>query len=201
MAKSKYEYVKSFEQNTSLLPNTYLVVRIDGRGFHHLSSKYNFEKPNDVRALDLMNASAVAVMKEIPDLVMAYGISDEFSKILTTIVATFTSYYVHLWPSYFPSEPLSPPMPSFDGRVVMYPSKHNLRHYMSWRQVDCHINNLYNTTFWALVQKGHMGTTEAEEMLKGTLAADKNEILFSKFGINYNNEPEQFRKGSVIFRD
>ncbi|KAL8946681.1 MAG: hypothetical protein Q9183_007876, partial [Haloplaca sp. 2 TL-2023] len=64
-----------------------------------------------------------------------------------------------------------------------------------------HINNLYNTTFWALVQNGHMGTTEAEEMLKGTLAADKNEILFSRFGINYNNEPEQFRKGSVIVRD
>lgn len=29
-----------------------------------------------------------------------------------------------------------------------------------------HINNLYNTTFWALVQKGDMGTAEAEEALK-----------------------------------
>lgn len=29
-----------------------------------------------------------------------------------------------------------------------------------------HINNLYNTTFWALVQKGGMGTMEAEELLK-----------------------------------
>lgn len=33
------------------------------------------------------------------------------------------------------------------------------------------------------------------------MAADKNEILFSRFGINYNNEPEIFKKGSVIFRD
>lgn len=33
------------------------------------------------------------------------------------------------------------------------------------------------------------------------MAADKNEMLFSEFGINYNNEPEQFRKGSVLFRD
>jgi tRNA(His) guanylyltransferase len=33
------------------------------------------------------------------------------------------------------------------------------------------------------------------------LAADKNEILFSRFSINYNNEPEIYRKGSVIFRD
>lgn len=36
---------------------------------------------------------------------------------------------------------------------------------------------------------------------KGTLAADKNELLFSRFGINYNNEPEMYRKGSVVFRD
>ena len=29
-----------------------------------------------------------------------------------------------------------------------------------------HINNLYNTTFWALVQKGGMGATEVEAELK-----------------------------------
>ena len=33
------------------------------------------------------------------------------------------------------------------------------------------------------------------------MAADKNEILFSRFGINYNNEPDMFKKGSVIYRD
>ena len=31
----------------------------------------------------------------------------------------------------------------------------------------------------------------AQERLKGTFSNDKNEILFSEFGINYNNEPEQ----------
>ncbi|KAL8813320.1 MAG: hypothetical protein Q9200_000341 [Gallowayella weberi] len=193
-----------------------MVIRLDGRGFHHLSSKYNFEKPNDRRALDLMNAAATAVLQEMPDIVIAYGISDEYSfvfdrgsnlfdrresKILTTVVSTFTSYYVHLWPSYFSYQTLSSPMPSFDGRVVQYPSIQNLRDYLSWRQVDCHINNLYNTAFWALLQKGQMGAAEAEEMLKGTVSADKNEILFSQFGINYNNEPEQFKKGSLLFRD
>jgi hypothetical protein len=30
----RYEYVKSFEQPDVLLPNTWIVVRIDGRGFH-----------------------------------------------------------------------------------------------------------------------------------------------------------------------
>lgn len=36
---------------------------------------------------------------------------------------------------------------------------------------------------------------------QGTLASDKNEILFSKFQINYNNEPEMFKKGSIVYRD
>ena len=60
-----------------------------------------------------------------------------YSKLTTTIVSTFTSHYVFLWPTYFPSTPLTPPLPSFDGRSVLYPSVINLRDYMSWRQVDC----------------------------------------------------------------
>lgn len=42
------------------------------------SDKYGFEKPNDRRALDLMNAAAVDVMKDLPDLNIAYGVSDEY---------------------------------------------------------------------------------------------------------------------------
>ncbi|AEO70218.1 uncharacterized protein THITE_2156116 [Thermothielavioides terrestris NRRL 8126] len=216
MANSQYEYVKQFEQPDRLLPNTWIVIRIDGRGFTKFANKYRFEKPNDRRALELMNAAAKAVMTELPDITIAYGVSDEYSfvfhktcslfdrrssKLVSTVVSTFTAYYVHFWPTYFPNSPLSPPLPSFDGRAVCYPSVENLLDYMSWRQVDCHINNLYNTTFWALIQQGGIGATEAEERLKGTLASDKNEILFSEFGINYNNEPEIYKKGSVVFRD
>lgn len=81
-----------------------------------------------------------------------------------------------------------------------------------------HINNLYNTAFWKLIQLGGLDNKEAEKTLavcapfycyqsfiltwyQGTLAADKNEILFSRFKVNYNNEPEMFKKGSIIFRD
>ncbi|OBT39892.1 hypothetical protein VE00_09028 [Pseudogymnoascus sp. WSF 3629] len=216
MANSKYEYVKSFEQPDLLLPNTWIVIRIDGRGFHKFSDKYAFKKPNDRRALDLMNAAAERVLVELPDVVVAYGISDEYSfvlhrsctlferrssKLVTTIVSMFSAYYVHLWPSFFPDSPLTFPLPGFDGRAVQYPTVQNLRDYMSWRQVDCHINNLYNTTFWTLIQQGGMDAKAAEAELAGTLAADKNEILFSRFGMNYNNEPDIYKKGSIVFRD
>ncbi|KAK5046167.1 hypothetical protein LTR84_008624 [Exophiala bonariae] len=191
-----------------------------------------------------MNAAATHVVSTIADLVVAYGVSDEYSfvfhrstdlferrsaKLVSTVVSTFTAAYIALWSRFFTNTnvatdvgvgaddstdadadidagavlaPLNMGMlPTFDGRAVCYPSWDNLRDYMSWRQVDCHINNLYNTTFWAMVNKGNMSPTAAEEELKGTVAADKNEILFSRFGINYNNEPEMFRKGSVVFRE
>ena len=45
-----------------------------------------------------------------------------------------------------------------------------------------------------------MTPTQAHEALKGTLSKDKNELLFSKFSINYNNEPEVFRRGTIAFR-
>ncbi|RKO90889.1 Thg1 C terminal domain-containing protein [Blyttiomyces helicus] len=53
-----------------------------------------------------------------------------------------------------------------------------------------------------LVQDPTRPTTEreAEKILKDTDAAAKNELLFSRFGINYAHLPEMFRKGSVLFR-
>ncbi len=33
MAKSRFEYVKSFEKDDGLLPHCWIVVRVDGKGF------------------------------------------------------------------------------------------------------------------------------------------------------------------------
>ncbi len=34
MAGSKYAYVRNFELPDPVLPETYMIVRIDGKGFH-----------------------------------------------------------------------------------------------------------------------------------------------------------------------
>ncbi len=34
MANSKYDYVRSYESDDRLLPNAWIVVRVDGKGFH-----------------------------------------------------------------------------------------------------------------------------------------------------------------------
>ncbi|KAF8813512.1 tRNAHis guanylyltransferase, partial [Phlegmacium glaucopus] len=215
MANTKYAYVREFELPDPLLPGTFMLFRLDGHSFHRFSEKHEFTKPNDVRALQLMDHAARDLMEEYPDIILAFGESDEFSfllrksttlynrrqsKIVSTLTSLFTSCYVFHWSTYFPNTPLLYP-PSFDGRIVLYPTEKHVRDYFAWRQADTHINNLYNTTFWSLVQQGGQTTTEAHATLRGTFSKDKHEILYSRFGINYNKLDAKFRKGSVLFRE
>ncbi|XP_046855116.1 probable tRNA(His) guanylyltransferase [Xenia sp. Carnegie-2017] len=212
MAKSKFEYTRKFENNDSCLLNCFIVVRLDGRNFHRFSDCHEFEKPNDENALKLMNRCAKEVLKEFQDLILAYGQSDEYSfvfkrsttlfkrrasKLMTNLASYFASCYVFHWPEYFVEKRLEYP-PTFDGRVILYPTETNLRDYLSWRQADCHINNLYNTCFWNLVKKAGISPEDAEKRLCGTVSSDKNEILFSEFNINYNELPEIYKKGSIL---
>lgn len=85
MAKSRFGYVRSYELADALLPGTFLVVRLDGKGFHRFSDAHGFVKPNDVRALDLMNAAAKRTMESETlrqHVVLAFGESDEMSFLL-----------------------------------------------------------------------------------------------------------------------
>jgi len=214
MAKSKFDYVRNFETEDKLLQNCWIVVRIDGKGFHKFSDEHEFVKPNDLNALNLMNKCARAVLDDFNEIMIAYGQSDEYSfvfrkdsgiysrrgsKLITNIASLFASSYVFHWSEFFPDKKLKYP-PCFDGRAVLYPSEKNIRDYLSWRQADCHINNLYNTVFWTLVQKGGLTPRAAQERLSGTVSGDKNEILYSEFGVNYNNEPAQLKKGTTIIK-
>ena len=79
MANSKFEYVRTFETEDRCLPNTWIIVRVDGKGFHKFSADHGYAKPNDERGLGLMTYAAKAVMEEFKDICLSYGQSDEYS--------------------------------------------------------------------------------------------------------------------------
>lgn len=208
MAKSRFEYVKKFEQDPEILPCTWIVVRIDGQAFTRFCQVHQLEKPNDVQCLMTMNRAAKEVCLKFNEIVLAYGQSDEYSfvippksnffnrrslKITSTIGSYFTSCFVMYWNC---NLALQYP-PAFDARTVCYPNFEVLLDYLRWRQADCHVNNLYNTVFWAIV-KSAGSEKDAHMRLKGTSSAQKNQILFEEFGINYNSLHEMFRKGTVL---
>jgi tRNA(His) guanylyltransferase len=107
MAGSKFAYVRKFELPDPLLPGTFMVFRLDGHSFHRsvkqqflnkfeacgikysssclsFSDEHGFVKPNDERALKLMDHAAQDVMVEYKDIVLAFGESDEFRFDLVT---------------------------------------------------------------------------------------------------------------------
>lgn len=112
------------------------MVRVDGRGFTQFCDIHGFEKPNDIRGIKLMAKCAKEVMKDFTEIVIAYGDSDEFSfvfkrsakvfnrredKILSCVLSKFTASYLFHWNKCFPGVTLQR-IPSFDARVVLYPS-------------------------------------------------------------------------------
>ena len=213
MANSKWEYVKKFELDDRLLPETFIVVRVDGRGFTEFCINHNLEKPLDDRLIRLMSYCGRKVMEKFDEMVFAFGESDEFSfvfkknaqvfnrrrdKIVSTVASLFTSSFVLGWPTFFPTLKMES-LPSFDSRVVLYPNLDIVRDYLCWRQADTHINCLYNYTLRAL-ERGGMNPTDATQFLRGTESAEKNEILF-KYGINYKLLPNSHKKGTLLLRD
>lgn len=102
---------------------------------------------------------------------------------MTNLASCFAASYVFYWTQFFPGQKLLYP-PTFDARTVLYPTNKNLRDYLSWRQVDCHINNLYNTVFWALVQKAGMTNNEAQ-----VRKPEKDENF--NFGHSFHFQPNQ----------
>ncbi|AFZ80354.1 hypothetical protein BEWA_032070 [Theileria equi strain WA] len=213
MANTRFSYVKNFEEDPHLLFDCWTVIRVDGRSFKNFSDRHNFRKPNEPRALSLINAAACHVMSKFGDILLAYGHSDEYSfllkknsrmynrrqqKILSSIVSLFSSAYCYYWKDFFPDQPMLS-IPSFDGRTIVYPSYRSVVDYFSWRHADCHINNQYNTCFWSLVLNGKTHD-EAYTWLKGTQKMEKNEYLFSTCGINYNSLPNSFKKGTTLVR-
>ena len=57
------------------------------------------------------------------------------AKILTTATSLFTSSYVLNWSRYISDTSLKY-TPTFDGRIVLYPSVQEVRDYFAWRQAD-----------------------------------------------------------------
>ncbi|KAK4689255.1 tRNA(His) guanylyltransferase, partial [Tremellales sp. Uapishka_1] len=254
MAKSRFEYVRNFELSDVLLPNTYMVVRIDGRGFHKFSDAHGFEKPNDKRALDLMDRAAKRVMEELKDVVLGFGESDEYRWVAeresndesiaeqqySFLIRKSSNLYSRRRRSAMSVKPTSRRLTiqqqdQLDGLLDIHlgvcilladvflstatPLSALVRRSggpLSGRE-RAHINNLYNTTNWMLILRGGESPVQANETLQvcrvdvaladltlmqqqGTDSKDKNEILFSRFGINYNTLPAMFRKGSTVVR-
>ena len=194
-------YEKSLEQY--ILPDMYIVARLDGRSFTRLTKEIcKFEAPFDVKFRDLMIETVKCLMECGFRGVYGYTESDEISllfhpedntfgrkvrKINTTLAGEASAAF---------SLALGRTA-TFDCRVIPLPNKERVADYFVWRQEDSHRNSLNAYCYWTL-RKAGMSQTEATKELTGKDIAFKNELLFRK-GINYNDLPFWQKRGIGVY--
>lgn len=187
-----------------LLPNVWLVVRLDGRSFHQFVARPElaFERPFDERFRDAMIATARHLMDCGFRSIYAQTHSDEVSLLLHRQDAAFGRRASKLL-SVLAGEASAcfslhlQALAAFDARVSQLPTVELVAQYFRWRQADAHRNALHGHCFWLLRREGS-SVDEATARLDGASTGDKNELLFQR-GLNFNDLPIWQRRGVGVY--
>lgn len=193
----KYEHVwRDF-----LPANSYTIVRIDGRAFH--SYLQGAERPYDTQFMGDMDLLMKEMCEHMQGVVFGYAQSDEVSflltdfetpqkqawfggnrdKIVSIAAAHATALFLHrIRPDHG--------FATFDARAFTLPNAVEVANYFVWRQRDATRNSI--------LMAGQAYFSHQE--LQGKNTDEIQEMLFSQHGVNWNNYPDEFKRGRVAFR-
>jgi tRNA(His) 5'-end guanylyltransferase len=190
-------------QDICVLPEIYMVARIDGRGFTKLTKQVHaFEAPFDERFRDLMIETTVHLMKVGFNVKYGYTESDEISLLFDLNEGLFGRKH-RKFISILAGEAsakfslLLGSVGSFDCRLSELPNKLLVADYFRWRNEDAYRNALNAHCYWRLRKDGYT-KSEATRKIEKLSTAEKNELLFS-YGINFNDLPAWQKRGVGIY--
>lgn len=189
--------------DTCVLPEMYIVARIDGRGFTRLTKElHDFEKPFDIHFRDYMVETVKHLMNCGFRVTYAYTESDEISLLLDMQENAFGRKHRKL-NSLLAGEASAKfslqlgNVAAFDCRICELPNQALVTDYFRWRNEDAHRNALNAHCYWLLRNQGQ-SPAEATDRISRLSIAAKNELLFSN-GINFNNLPSWQKRGVGIY--
>lgn len=187
-----------------VVPEMYMIARIDGRGFTRLTKeKYPFQIPFDETFRDYMAETVRHLMTASGfNVIYGYTQSDEISLLfdknetlfgrkmrkINSILAGETSAKFSVM--------LGSPA-AFDCRISEIPNQDLVVDYFRWRNEDAHRNALNAYCYWNL-RKAGKSKAEATIFLNGQSVAFKNEYLFTN-QINFNELPQWQKRGIGFF--
>lgn len=195
------KYEESLDQ--ILLPELYLVARLDGNRFTRLTKEVcKFEAPFDEKFRDMMVETVKALMTYGFRVIYGYTESDEISLLFHPEENTFgrkvrkyNSLLAGVASAAFSMQLGQQAI--FDCRMVPLPTLERVQDYFLWRQEDAHRNSLNSHCYWLLRRQGK-SVSEATAMLSGQSVAYKNELLFQN-GINYDKLPCWQKRGLGVY--
>lgn len=186
-----------------VLPELWMVARLDGRGFTKLTKeKMNFEAPFDIRFRDAMMDTVEHLITCGFNVLYGFTESDEISLLfskeekgfgrklrkLNSVLAGGASAKFSL---------MLGEIACFDCRISQLSTIDLVVDYFRWRNEDAHRNALNAHCYWAL-RRDAKNERRATAMLSGRSVADKNELLF-QYGINFNDLPNWQKRGVGLY--
>lgn len=189
-----------------VLPNMFMVARIDGRGFTRLTKEVcQFEAPFDIRFRDMMAATTAHLMDCGFPVIYGYSQSDEISLLIHRDCEVFKRK-LRKYDSILAGEAsakfslLLGKIGAFDCRICQLPTPELVVDYFLWRQEDAHRNALNAHCYWSLRQSG-IHARQAASQLSRLSVAEKHELLFSDFGKNFNELPSWQKRGMGLYTE
>jgi tRNA(His) 5'-end guanylyltransferase len=187
----------------SVLPDLYMVARLDGRGFTRLTREvHHFDAPFDARFRDHMVATVEHLMNCGFRVLYGYTQSDEISLLFHPAETTFNrklrkynSILAGEASAYFALRLGA--QATFDCRISQLPNQQRVVDYFRWRSEDAHRNALNSHCYWLLRKEGQ-SVGAATAALEGLSVAAKNELLFQR-GINFNDLPRWQKRGVGLY--
>ncbi|SEW38863.1 tRNA(His) guanylyltransferase Thg1 family protein [Chitinophaga arvensicola] len=197
--------MRAFEtaHDQQVLPEMYMVARIDGRGFTRLTKEtHSFEAPFDARFRDYMIDTTAHLMNCGFKVIYGYTQSDEISLLFDVNESAFSRKhrkYISILAGEASAKfsTLLGDVAAFDCRLSEFPNERLVVDYFRWRNEDAHRNALNAHCYWRLRQDG-LNRADATKRIEGLSTAEKNELLFS-FGINFNDLPLWQKRGTGLY--
>jgi tRNA(His) 5'-end guanylyltransferase len=190
------------EAGRCLIPLLPIMVRLDGRAFHTLTSR--LQRPYDERFSKIM-VEVTKFLVEESNAKLGYTQSDEISlvlhsddyqsqvffdgriqKLVSVLASLCTAKFVSLMGTI---EEFAGKSASFDCRVWNVPNKVEAANTILWRELDATKNSISMAT----------RTYYSHKEVDGKNGSQMQEMLFQK-GINWNNYPDFFKRGTYVQR-
>ncbi len=189
-------------------PSNRLILRLDGRGFHKLTSNLDLDKPYDEHFRDIMVNTAKQLLIEFQPYFI-YTFSDELNILLKEIpfngrIEKLNSVFASYTSSVFQKELLkiisdsdNLPIVSFDSRIIPLTNE-TVYEYFKGRQDEAWRNCINGHVYWLLRES--MAANEANNMLKGLKSSDMHELMFNKKNVNLSKLPNWQKRGVGVYK-
>jgi tRNA(His) 5'-end guanylyltransferase len=202
-----------------LVPNSYVIVMVDGRSFSSLV-KNKFQKPFDDNFINMMNATAAYLCENIQGCKFAYVQSDEISLVLTdfdtpttdsffgnrltkmlSIIASLATakfnqmmlkYRMENGMGINPGDIIdNTPLYQFDCKCWNVPSFNDVFAWFLYRQIDCVKNSKQQTAQTYLPHKQLVGKDTDSQI----------ELLLNEKGIDWNTFTDEKKYGRFLWKE